>query len=160
MKILVKASIALIYLLMASDAYSAATCSVSTTPVSFANYDVFLATPNDSTGTITVVCTWPKPPPATQPPDVTISIGPSPTSGGFNPRQMRHTSGGDLLNYNLFIDAGRSAVWGDGTGGTSIVNQRVPRDKPWVTTVYGRLPAGQNVSVGLYSETLTVTIIW
>jgi spore coat protein U-like protein len=120
----------------------------------FSGYDVFLTVPNDSMGTITVTCD------TVPPPDVTVQIGPSLASGGFNPRQMRHVSGSDLLNYNLFTDAGRSAIWGDGTGWTSIVKRRVPRNKPWVTTVYGRVPAGQNVSVGLYSETVTVTIIW
>jgi spore coat protein U-like protein len=73
---------------------------------------------------------------------------------------MRHSSKSDLLNYNLFTDAARSAVWGDGTQGTSTLSSKVQRNKPWVATVYGRIPAGQNVPVGLYSDTLTVTIIW
>lgn len=159
MKIFVKTGMVLLFSLTGLVAH-AATCNVSATGITFSGYDVFSVTPNDSTGTITVVCDWPSPPPPTQPPLVSVSIGPSPTSGGFNPRQMRHPSRGDLLNYNLFTDTARSTVWGDGTGGTSSVSHRVTRNKPWVTTVYGRIPARQNLSAGLYSETLTVTIIW
>ncbi|MCL5966951.1 MAG: spore coat protein U domain-containing protein [Deltaproteobacteria bacterium] len=37
-------------------------------------------------------------------------------------------------------------------------NQEGP--PPVTTTVYGRIPPGQNVSVGSYGDTLTVTITW
>ena len=35
----------------------------------------------------------------------------------FFPRQL--ASGGSLLDYNLFLDASRTQVWGDGAGGSS-----------------------------------------
>lgn len=152
--------LALACILAPGAVYSAATCGVSTTSVVFPGYDVFVLTPNDSTGTITVTCDWPPPSPPTVPPTVTISIGASPISGGVNPRKMKHSSKSDLLNYNFFTDAARSAIWGDGTQGTSTVSKKVNKNKPWVSTVYGRVPARQNVPVGLYSDTLTVTIMW
>lgn len=142
---------ALLCLLLAGSAEAA--CSVSATGVNFGAYDVFVATPYDSTGTVTVKCDQ------APPVDITIAIGPSGTSGGFIPRQMRSASSPDRLNYNLFVNAGRSTVWGDGAAGTSTVFlKNVKKNRPAVTTIYGRVPPGQDVSVGSYSDTLTVTI--
>ena len=142
---------ALLCLLLAGEAGAA--CSVSATGVNFGAYDVFVATPYDSTGTVTVSCDQ------APPVDVTIAIGPSGTSGGFIPRQMRSTSSPDRLNYNLFVNAGRSTVWGDGAAGTSTVFlKNVKKNRPAFTTIYGRIPPGQDVSVGAYSDSLTVTI--
>ena len=146
--------LAFIFFFAAYDEGRSATCGVSTTAVNFASYDVFSPAPNDSTGSVTVICD------ILSIPKVTVQIGPSPSSGGFNPRKMKDPSSGDMLNYNLFTDATRSTVWGDGTQGTTTITKAVPQNKPWVTTVYGRIPAGQNVSAGSYSDTLTVTIIW
>ena len=93
------------------------------------------------------------------PTDVTISIGPSPTSGGFQPRQMRHASQADRMNYNLFTSPSMVTVWGDGSAGTStVLLRKVNRNRPATATIYGRISPGQNVSVGGYTDTLTVTI--
>jgi spore coat protein U-like protein len=131
-----------------------ADCSVFSTNITFGTYDAFLNTPRDSTGTITVTCDL------APPPYVSISIGPSPNSGGFSPRQMKHASQPDRLNYNLFTDASMTAVWGDGTRGTTTVTVKVTKGKPGIATIYARIPAGQDVSVGQYGEILTVTITW
>jgi spore coat protein U-like protein len=141
----------LLCLFLAGEAGAA--CSVSATGVNFGAYDVFVTTPLDSTGTVTVTCDQ------APPPDVVIAIGPSGTSGAFIPRQMRTAASPDRLNYNLFTNAGRSTVWGDGAAGTSTVFlKNVTKNRPVVATIYGRIPAGQDVSVGSYSDFLTVTI--
>ncbi|HLF86690.1 MAG TPA: spore coat U domain-containing protein [Nitrospiria bacterium] len=139
------------FLLLSGEAYAA--CTVATTGVNFGNYDVFVLTPLNSTGSITVTCD------VNPPTDVTISIGPSQNSGVMNPRQMKRTTGPDLLNYNFFTDAGRTSVWGDGSGGTTTVFlKNVPRNRPRSATVYGSIPPNQNVFAGSYSDLLTVTI--
>lgn len=144
----------LLPLFLAGEARAA--CNVAATSVSFGTYDVFSPTPRDSTGSVTVSCD------EVPPPNVVIEVGPSAGSGGFNPRQMRHSSRPDRLGYNLFTDSSHSAVWGDGTAGTQTVSlQRVKRQKPpVVTTIYGRIPPGQNVSAGVYTDTVTLTITW
>lgn len=132
-----------------------AVCNVTATGISFGAYDVFAAAPLDSTGSVTVSCDY------SSPRNVTVSIGASPVSGGFNPRSMRRLSGTDLLNYNLFTTASRSTIWGDGTGGTStVLLSSVRRNHPRVTTIYGRIPAGQDIRLGSYSDTVTVTIFY
>jgi spore coat protein U-like protein len=128
-----------------------AACTVTTTGVNFGVYDVFNLVDTDSTGGITVTCTT-----RTR---VTILIGQSANSGLMNPRQMRQLAGVELLNYDLFTMANRRNIWGDDTLGTRSQNKNVRPNRPWVATVFGRLYAGQDVSSGLYDDTVTVTIL-
>jgi len=131
-----------------------AVCTVSTAPADFGTYNVLLAGAHDIVSSITVGCN------ETPPPDVTISIGPSPNSGSFDPRQMKLSGGSEYIDYNLYIDSGRTQIWGDGTGSTFTLTDKVFKKRDWVPTVYGRIPPEQDVSVGTYNESLTVTIVW
>jgi spore coat protein U-like protein len=132
---------------------SVAACKVTATGVNFGAYDVFVAAPLDSAGTVTVFCDQ------NPPMDVTVAIGPSAGSGAFLPRSMRNASGPDRLNYNLFTNASRNVVWGDGTAGTATVLLfKLNKNHPQTATIYGRIPPAQNVSVGSYSDRITVTI--
>jgi spore coat protein U-like protein len=142
-------------LLTALIAYSTAVqarCDVTSTPLSFGTYDVFSATPVRSSATIGVTCT------SGGVQLVTITVGPSIGSGGFNPRQMVQSGGADRLGYNLFIDPGLTQIWGDGTGTGSAVIVNVSNSQPFNGTAYGIIFARQNVSAGAYSDVLTVTI--
>ena len=152
-------AVACFLILSVADAYAA--CTVSTTPVSFGSYDVLSPTPLDSNGSVTVDCGIGAAPP-NPPVDVLITMGQSPNSGSFSPRKMKNAMGPDLLNYNLYSDSTRISIWGDGIGGTSVVTLRKVNKNapPVVITVYGRIPAGQDVSAGSYSDTLIVTITW
>ena len=130
-------------------------CTMNATPINFGNYDVFSSAPLDAVGTITINCSM-----RVRRATVTLSV--SSTSGTYNPRRMRRSAGSDLLSYNVYTDAARTAIFGDGTGGTSLVRPRRPPG-PRVSwganiTMYGRIPSGQNVSVGAYSDTLTATV--
>lgn len=69
----------------------------------------------------------------------------------------RLTSGPNTLNYSLYSDAGRTAVWGDGTAGSSLSNN-VGNGSAQPIPVYGRIPSGQSVPTGTYGDTITVTI--
>lgn len=147
-----KLSLSIVFCLFIALESHAANCSVTATGVNFGSYDVFQVAPTDSTGSVTVLCDVTT--------DVTVSIGPSSNSGGFIPRQMRHSALPDLLSYNLFADKQSATVWGDGTAGTSSITKKAPKNKPVSLTVYGRVPAGQDVAAGVYGEVLTVTILW
>ena len=92
------------------------------------------------------------------PPIVTLELSASAVSGGFFPRQMRHDTGADRLAYNFYADPGGASVLGDGSGGTVTRSDRVLKNKPWIVTIYGRIPPGQDVAAGSYSDTLTITI--
>ena len=120
------------------------------TGVAFGSYDALSGYNLDSAGSISVTCDRNE--------FVTAAIGPSPNSGGFNPRQMRNIASSDLMNYNLYTDAARTIIWGDGTQGTSAPTIHIKKNETWDGTIYGRIPPAQNVGVGQYSEALVITI--
>jgi len=135
-----------------AGAAAGTTCNfTNVTDVDFGNYDTLSGLNNDSTGSISIFCDKTDM-------NVRISIGPSSNSGGFTPRQMRLTTGTDLLNYNLYTTAARTTIWEDGTQGTSIVNIGVKKGTTTTQTIYGRIPPGVNVGIGEYGEVLLITI--
>jgi spore coat protein U-like protein len=124
-------------------------CTITTTPVGFGLYDPFAAGHNDSTGTLTYRC---------GPPDknVTIMLGTG-AAGTFNQRKL--FKGTEPLSYNLYRDAARSMAWGDGTGGTSFYSVADPPNNQNVAlTIYARIPAGQDISAGSYTDSVSVVI--
>lgn len=154
MKSFAKLCVTALCIMLLYDRCSADTCTVSATGIIFGNYDVFSSIPNDSTGTITMSCDEIQP-------NVVISIGASSHSGVFNPRQMKHFSRPDRLNYSIYTSPGASTVWGNGTQGTSTVSPMLKRTHaPETIMLYGRIPAGQDISAGFYSDVLTVTVTW
>jgi spore coat protein U-like protein len=98
---------------------------------------------------INYTCTAPM-----NPPVIKLSRGLSPS---FTPRAM--STAGDSLAYNLFLDPSCTTVWGDGTSGTSVYSAPTPVDgHNYNVTIYGCIPARQNVSAGSYSDSIVVTI--
>ena len=144
-----------------TPALAALDCTISTVGVAFGVYDPTLSTPDDSNGSVDVTCFYTGPGGADSTNyAVALSTG---SSGSFAPRRL--SAGASLLTYNLFRDAGRSQIWGNGTAGTSIVTGSV-KVGPGVgnntrTTshpVYGRIPALQDADTGNYSDTILVTL--
>jgi spore coat protein U-like protein len=71
-------------------------------------------------------------------------------------------SGSERLYYNLYLDPGRSTVWGDGTGGTGQYSVSKTKND-WLNLnipVYGRVPPAQDVAPGSYSDLIVVTVNW
>ena len=107
---------------------------------------------DDATGRVRFRCT------GTRPPSVTVQLdkGGAPS---FTPRQMRQ--GSEVLSYNLYLDSTRTIIGGDGTGGTEAVIQPSPPLNTNIdVNVFGRSPAGQDVSAGSYSSVVTATIFF
>jgi spore coat protein U-like protein len=125
---------------------AAARCTnVSATAVAFGSYNPMSATPLDAAGSISYACT------PNTPPLITLSRGSSST---FLPRRLGGAAG---LSYNLYLDAARTVIWGDGTGGTSALNG--PTTRPSATVpVYGRIPPMQDVAAGAYTDLIVVTL--
>ncbi|MDF2447185.1 MAG: putative secreted pili protein [Moraxellaceae bacterium] len=116
-------------------------CSVGTAGVAFGAYDPFAVVPHDGVGSIAVECEAP----------YSVLV-----SGGGGQVGQRHLQGAThQLLYNLFVDAGRSVIWGDGSGGTSTVSAAAGTR---THVIYGRIPARQNVSAGAYSDSLIITV--
>jgi spore coat protein U-like protein len=135
--------------LFTTDAF-AQSCRVTIlNHVDFGIYDTLASGNLDTTGNIRIQCRR-----HTRIPSYTVTIG-ADSRGSFLPRQM--SNGPDRLNYNLYLDSGYSTIWGDGTSGTSPVTVAPARANA-TFTVYGRSPLGQDVSLGIYSDVVTVTV--
>jgi spore coat protein U-like protein len=98
---------------------------------------------------------------ATVSPIVTLSTG---LSGSYGTRKM--FSGVNSLNYNIYLSSAYNQIVGDGTGG-SVVGSTTPfvvvAGGASVTvnwTLYGLIPAPQNVLPGSYSDLITVTVTY
>lgn len=137
---------------------AATTCTVATTTLAFGPYDVFNGSPRDTQADVVVTCTRNGGPPSTT---VTVALGPSTTSGAIATRRMRRVAGVDLLDYNLYRDAARLGVWGQTSGVDTVAKTVSVPNKASANvsfTVFGRIPAGQDPTVGTYTDSLLVTI--
>jgi spore coat protein U-like protein len=124
-------------------------CTIQTTPVLFGDYNVLSVTSKTTTGTVTYQCTL------GVNIVVTLSRG---SSAAFDPRTMRN--GSEVLNYNLYREATYQTIWGDGTGGSQTYTAVAALLVPVTVTVYGRVPAQQDVAAGGYSDSVVATIIF
>jgi spore coat protein U-like protein len=149
-RLLLLAGAVLVLALFQHRAEAQASCTITTnTNVAFGTYNVYGAAPLDTTGQVTIRCNR-----TANPVTVDLSRGHAPS---FTPRYM--LNGTQQLNYNLYRDALRTIIWGDGTNGSSHYgpvnppnNQNVP------LTIYARIPAGQDVGTGTYTDSITATV--
>jgi len=133
----------LLWAFLASSS-SHAVCNLNATSVNFGAYDVFSMTPVDSTGTIDVSCL----------PRAAVTITLNTGIGSYANRKM--ANGTEYLNYNLYRNAARNRILGDGSAGTEFFQANNVRNRSFI--VYGRVPARQNVPAGIYSDLIVVTL--
>jgi spore coat protein U-like protein len=144
--------------LLPNTIFAATTCTMAVTPVAFGSYDVSSTTARDTSGTIVVTCRRSGGPS----PTVTIAIGPGMYGGTIATRKMKQNAGSDLLSYNLFQDAAKTALWGDVIGTNAFRRfLAVPNNgsAQLTATVFGRIPAGQDVTYGSYSDSVLVSLL-
>lgn len=119
-------------------------CSVTSAGLAFGIYNPTASSPLDSAGTITVSCDS----------LAAYTLALSPGAGSFASRQMSGPA--HVLRYNLYVDVLRLIVWGDGSAATSL--QSVGLSLLGPHTVYGRVPAQQNVGPGAYGDNVVITV--
>jgi spore coat protein U-like protein len=131
--------------LFAAPAFPA--CQItSVSDVVFGNYDVFSTMPNNNgVGSLSINCK------GGSTATVKLSTG---LSNTFATRTLRN--GPQVIAYNLYTSIARNIVWGDGSGGTSVMSVR--RNNAAILNVFGSIPAGQDAMVGTYTDTIVVTI--
>jgi len=125
-------------------------CTITTAPVNFGNYDSVAANataPLDGIGTVTVTCT------KGAPAKVGLSVGSN--AQGTTRRMAGGTAA--YLTYELYRDTARATVWGD-TADTALDVPAAPDRNPRAFTVYGRVAAAQDASVGSYTDTVVATV--
>jgi spore coat protein U-like protein len=121
-------------------------CTVSAFAINFGTYEPVVAnaaTPLDSSATINVYCTK-------------QTAGSVTLDAGMNfsaPNRRMKSPGGVFLTYNVYKDAARATVWD-----TVNINSASSASKLTALgggfVAYGRIPAGQDVPVATYTDTL------
>ncbi|MCC4619757.1 spore coat U domain-containing protein [Xanthomonas cassavae CFBP 4642] len=103
----------------------------------------------DRSSTISLACTnrtaW----------NIGLDVG---SNASGSTRRMRHASSANYITYELYRDAGRSNRWGTTIGLDTLAG--TGNGVSQTVTVYGRAPAPQLPIVGVYSDTVTVSITY
>ncbi|MCZ6855715.1 MAG: spore coat protein U domain-containing protein [Gammaproteobacteria bacterium] len=162
-----------ISLLFAGNAaWAARTCTLTITNISFGTYIPAQPAPVNANGNVNVNCQGA--PGGGQPGFylLTLSAG---NSGNFAQRHMEKVPG-TVVTYNVYVDALYANVWGDGSPGTSLLQQNFPcggkggmgkgkgckgnkknkynADHP----AYGQADAFQDPEPGYYTDSLIVLL--
>ncbi|MEO8999381.1 MAG: spore coat U domain-containing protein [Rhodanobacter sp.] len=142
----------------------AATCTISATGISFGSYDPTSGTAVTANGSLSFTCN------NTLLGDTVTVTASTGSSGSYTNRTL--VLGAQKLNYNIYVDSGYTSVFGNGTGGSYYlyacyglgsgspcpVTGGYPSGTTFTGAMYGLLPAGQDVSAGTYSDTITLTL--
>ena len=146
--------IAAVLLFLLPVTAQAINCRISLGPINFGLYMPLTAVPVDVVGQFDVRC-------QAQPGTFAVIIG-----AGISGDQLTRTlsaGGATILNYNLYRDAARTQIWGDGTPPTFMVTGvRTGQGRPtnYNYPVYGRIFANQAPNTGIYSDNLLVTVLF
>lgn len=130
-------------------------CLISAGDLAFGNYfgDPDAPVNVDASANISVRCSK----------NAAFSLALSGGSNGTIAQRLMAGPGGDTLQYNLFSDANRTTLWGDGTTGSTVDGTGTGMANTLTKTVYGRLPDNahnQAAGVGAYTDTVTVTVTY
>jgi spore coat protein U-like protein len=142
---------------------AAADCSITAVNVDFGNYDPLAASPDDAVGTVVVTCRYLN---AATRINYSVTLSSGTNSASFASRQMANGARPTArLGYNVFADAARSRIWGNGAGGTVIATGAMTvgpgqgnSTRSVTHTVYGRVPALQDAAPGAYLDSLVLTL--
>jgi spore coat protein U-like protein len=146
--------------LLPALAGAAVSCTVSATGPVFGIYNPLSASPTYANGQVQATCTL------LGGGSTTVSLVSSYSTGNSGSYALRSmVTGANKLSYNLYFDAAYTQIRGDGTGGSQTggaslsLNPGNPTQTA-MSTIYGRIPAGQDVAAGAYTDTIVVTITY
>ena len=125
-------------------------CTITTAPVAFGNYDSIAANvtaPLDGVGTVTVTCTK----------GAAAKVGLDPGANAQGATRRMTQGAAAYLIYELYKDTTHSTVWGN-TPTTGLDVPAAPNRNPRSYTVYGRVAAAQDATVGNYIDTVVATV--
>ncbi len=130
----------------------AATCGfLEVEPVAFGAYSPFSGASATATGYVTYICSL-----VNILDRVTLDLSTG-SSGQYTPWRTMLT-GSHPLNYNLYLDAARTQLWGNGAGGTFHFGPAILPILPTRVNIYGYIPPSQNAWAGNYADTIVVTM--
>lgn len=133
-------------------------CTVAAGDLAFGNYSVIYSATADTSASIDMSCVETAYSNVRVAITIALSAG---SSGSYAQRTMQN--GVSTLNYNIYGNSNRTRIWGDGSGGSrtyiSRCNLRNANTSCTVSrSMYGRIPMGQNVEAGSYTDHIVITI--
>jgi spore coat protein U-like protein len=121
-------------------------CTISTAQLAFGSYDPVTANASaDATGDghVYIACT--------KGASATIDLG---NGGAADANSRRLTSGANTLNYQLYY---LGSVWGAGVGTGGVTYNSASKTQQDLV-VNGKVPGGQDVPAGTYTNTIVATV--
>ena len=134
--------------------YAHGGCTTSFSGMAFGAYPTLVLADVTSAANIDVICQG-----VQGGSSYTLALGPSTDGVGnrISTRYLVNTLGGDLMAFNLFTDANRTAVWGDGVTGALIHGNLDAVGSQSSVPVYGKIPAGQHtLRAGSFLGSMTI----
>jgi spore coat protein U-like protein len=161
------ASFAFLLSVISSNAYGATnvSCLVATGNISFSPYNPLVPSPTDNeSGFVQIKCRA-----LAIGADTSVSylIGLSTGQGGQNNPWRKMSGGvlGEFLEYNLYANASRLAIWGDQPGqlvAGSVMGIVLGGGDASASphTIYSRIPPRQRKAQGIYTDTIQITVAY
>jgi spore coat protein U-like protein len=122
-------------------------CNISASSLSFGTYSGSIV---NSNATVSVSCT-----PTTL---YNVGLNAGTAAGATVTTRAMTGVGGALLHYSLFSNSAMSINWGKTVGSDTVTG--TGNGLSQALTVYGRIPAGQSVNPGSYTDTITATLTY
>lgn len=124
-------------------------CDIQTSPLAFGDYDPLVqqaTQPLDREASVILTCTK----------GTAATIGLS--AGQHAAGSARNMSNGSaVLRYDLFSNANRTQPWGDASA-NQVDTGEAPNDAPRSFIVFGRIPPGQDIPIGTYTDSVVATV--
>jgi len=126
-------------------------CEVSGASVNFGLYNPLSPGALDTTGSLTLECS------GRVRADLSVGVGTGVGASYASGRVLMRSPGPGKLSYNLYADAARTQILGDGTHGSKKL--KVSGNKTVMLPIYARMPAQQAQAVpGSYMDVVIVTV--
>jgi spore coat protein U-like protein len=136
----------------ADKAQPTGSCTIETRPLSFGTYDPEANASVDAVAQVIYTCNQ-----HASKIRIEMTTG---ASNQFTPRSM-FANAVDQLDYNIYLDATRQTIWGQGLYGTDVYYENnPPNGTPVIVPAYGRILARQDPPPGLYVDVLTVRVLF
>ena len=121
-------------------------CTITANALPFGTYSNGV---NNATTTVTPTCTLATP--------YTVGLDAG-TGTGATVAARKLTLGANTLTYTLYSDSARTVLWGNTIGTNTVAGTGTGVFQ--TLTVYGQIPASQNVQPGNYTDTVTATLTY
>lgn len=123
-------------------------CRLTVEPLAFGSYDPLGENAGrdlDATAAVVLTCT------RDSHANVVMDSG---RNGAGRVRSLSYA--GSMLAYEIYRDPARTQVWSTGGDAMRVVSRGL--QSPSELVVYGRIPAGQEVPAGSYTDVITATV--